>query len=209
MPKPDLENAYALNSLEDTRRLYADWAETYDQSFVEASDFVLPQRVAAAFVAAGGVGPVLDFGCGTGVVGQHLAALGAGPADGADLSPEMLAVAARKGVYRDLIEGNVLDGLTVADGTYAGVVSSGTFTHGHVGPVCLPELMRIARPGALFVLTINAQVFDQAGFGSAFAELVAENAITPIRFRRVRYYEGAEHDHAGDTGLAAVFRRTG
>ena len=66
MPKPDLENAYALSSLDDTRKLYADWAETYDKTFIEASDFVQPQRVAEAFVAAGGAGPVLDFGCGTG-----------------------------------------------------------------------------------------------------------------------------------------------
>ena len=97
--------------------------ETYDTSFIEASDFILPQHVARAFLAEGGCGPVLDFGCGTGIVGELLDGKGA-TVDGADLSSEMLAVAARKGVYRDLIEGNVLDGLTVMDGTYAGVVSS-------------------------------------------------------------------------------------
>ncbi len=86
--------------------------------------------------------------------------------------------------------------------------SAGTFTHGHVGPVCLAELMRIARPGAVFALSINAQAFDAAGFGSAFAGLVADGAITPIRFHRTPIYEGATHEHAGDTMLVAIFRRS-
>ena len=93
MTDPDLESAYALNSLDDTKRLYADWAETYDSSFAVDMDFTLPQSVAEAFAAAGGAGPVLDFGCGTGLVGAHLARLGVGSLDGADLTTEMLAVA--------------------------------------------------------------------------------------------------------------------
>ena len=93
MPKPDLEGAYALHSLEDTLKLYADWAETYDTDFAADMDFAAPQEAAEAFKLAGGGGPVLAFGCGTGLLGEPLSTLGIGPIDGADLSKEMLTVA--------------------------------------------------------------------------------------------------------------------
>jgi predicted TPR repeat methyltransferase len=206
MPKPDLENAYSLQTPEDAKRLYADWAETYDQSFAQAMDFALPQKVAKAFAAAGGAGPVLDFGCGTGLVGEELARLGVGPIDGADLSPEMLAVAERKDVYRDLIADNVLDGLTVRGGQYAGVVSSGTFTHGHVGPEALDELLRIAAPGAQFALSINGAHFDAAGFAATFNAL--GRRITGLDLPDIRFYgDKATGPHKDDTGKLALFRK--
>ena len=64
-----------------------------------------------------------------------------------------------------------------------------------------------ARPGALFCLGINSPVFDQKGFGSAFARLESTGRITPVDFREVRFYQGVDHEHAGDRGLAALFRK--
>ncbi len=204
MTEHDLDGAYALETPGDSVDYYKDWAATYDAGFVVTHGYVIPPKVAAAFLEVGGEGPVLDIGAGTGLVAEHTGDL---VIDAIDISPEMLAVAGGKGLYRALIEADLTQTLDIADGAYAGFISAGTFTHGHVGPVCLPELMRIARPGAVFALTINAQVFDSAGFGSAFATLVARGQITPIEFRRVRYYEGADHEHADDEGLMAIFRR--
>lgn len=200
----DLEGAYSLEKPEDSVAYYRDWAESYDTEFAETHGYVVPGKVARAFLEAGGAGPVLDIGAGTGLVA---AALGEVVVDGIDISQEMLDVAGAKGLYRNRICADLTRKLEIPDNAYAGFTSAGTFTHGHVGPVCLPELMRIARPGAVFALAINAQVFDGAGFGSAFAGLVADGAITPVSFAHVRYYEGAEHDHADDTGLMATFRR--
>ena len=200
-----LDGAYALETPEDSVKLYKGWAETYDTDFAQTHGYVVPQRVAQIFRQEGGQGPVLDIGAGTGLVAE---ALGDIETDGIDISQEMLDVAGGKGLYRNRIRADLTRPLDIGDDSYAGFTSAGTFTHGHVGPVCLPELMRIAQSGALFVLTINAQVFDEAGFGSAFATLVANGAITPIRFHHVRYYEGAEHEHSDDMGLVAVFRRS-
>lgn len=206
MPKPDLDNAYDLRTTDDARRLYADWAETYDASFAGAMDFVAPGRVAEAFVASGGQGPVLDFGCGTGLLGEALARLECGPVDGTDLSPEMLAVAGRKGVYRNLIAGDVFVGLDIADGTYGGVVSSGTFTHGHVGAGALDELLRVAASGAQFALSINSAHFEAAGFGAKFKDLAGQ--IAGLELLEVRFYgPNAEGAHKDDTGKIALFRK--
>ena len=154
---------------------------------------------------AGATPDVLDIGAGTGLVAGALAGL---TVDGLDISQEMLDVAGQKGLYRNRIRADLTGPLEIADASYGAFTSAGTFTHGHVGPICLAELMRIAQPGALFVLGINAGVFDQAGFGSAFADLVADGVISPIRFRKVDCYANTDHAHGDTVILLAVFRRT-
>lgn len=206
--KPSLESAYALETSDDSRRLYRDWALDYDSSFAESLGYALPRRVAEVYrdVAGPDDGPILDIGAGTGLLGAALA--GTGHAiDGVDISSEMLGRAADKRAYRALIEADLTAPLDLPDAAYGGLVSSGTFTHGHVGPEALPELFRVARPGALFVLAINVQVYDGRGFGSAFARAVAEEQIGPLDFREVRIYERDDHEHGQDTGLITLFRR--
>ena len=205
MTKPDLDSAYALGGKEETREFYKAWAETYDQTFAQDRGYRSPAEVARRFrAAADGNEPVLDVGAGTGLIG---AALDGVEIDALDLSPEMLEVAGRKGVYRKLITADLTGPLDIPDASYGGVVSSGTFTHGHVGPVCLPELIRITRPGALFVCTVIPAVYDSAGFGSALAQLVAGAQITPIRFHDFAIYDKADDSHGDEHGLIMEFHR--
>jgi SAM-dependent methyltransferase len=205
MSDPDLETAYAIDGPEGARRLYADWAATYDDGFGTAYGYVAPREVARIYHALGADAPVLDVGAGTGLVAAHL---GGVVADALDISPEMLAVAARKGLYRATIEADLTRALPLPDGVYGGVISAGTFTHGHVGPEALPELLRIAARGALFVCGTRPDVFDQMRFGSALAGLQAAGRITPVQFFDIPIYEGANHPHAGDRGLVMTFRKT-
>lgn len=201
-----LERAYTMKTPEDSVALYGDWATDYDDSFAQTHGYVAPRKIAATFreLAGDRETPVLDIGAGTGLVGEELRGLAI---DAIDISAEMLAKAEAKGVYRRHVCADLTAPLDIADASYGGFASAGTFTHGHVGPACLPELMRIARPGALFVLGIRSDAFDGAGFGSAFAALVADGAIGPVDFQHLGVYENAEHAHAGDTYLTAIFRR--
>jgi SAM-dependent methyltransferase len=205
MPDPDLETAYAIDGPEGARKLYADWAETYDDGFGTTYGYVAPREVARIYRALGADAPVLDVGAGTGLVAAHLGGL---VADALDISPEMLAVAAGKGLYRATIEADLTRVLPLPDGAYGGVISAGTFTHGHVGPEALPELLRVAARDALFVCGTKPDVFDQMGFGSALAGLQASGRITPLRFFDIPIYEGADHPHAADRGLVMTFRKT-
>ncbi|MFC3118658.1 class I SAM-dependent DNA methyltransferase [Jhaorihella thermophila] len=157
---PGLNDAYSLKSPEDSRRLYAEWAGDYDESFAAREDYQLHIHTARAFVAAGGQGPVLDVGAGTGLCGAVLCDLGVGPIDATDISGEMLTQAMRKDIYRDAIEADINEGIPVRRDSYSGIVSSGTFTHGHVGPEPIDELLRIARHGAQFALSINSDFFS-------------------------------------------------
>ena len=68
-------------------------------------------------IAAGErVGPVLDLGCGTGLVGLAIADLPVGPLIGVDVAPRMLEQARKKGVYAALIESDILQPLAPAPG---------------------------------------------------------------------------------------------
>ncbi|KAG1715167.1 Methyltransferase-like protein 27 [Nymphon striatum] len=132
--KPDLSAAYALNTPDDSVQLYADWADTYDSTFAEATGYRLPAAVAEHFVTLAGQGPVLDVGAGTGLVGAALSALGIGPVDATDISPDMLTVAKAKGHYRQLVVGNILKKLELSDGSYAGIHQRGHIYQRTCGP---------------------------------------------------------------------------
>ena len=164
-----LDDAYSLQGPDDNRQLYRRWADTYEESFIAAEGYLYHERVAALYAQRGGAGPVLDVGCGTGVVGEELAKLGIGPIDGVDISAEMLGKAAEKkregrSVYRTLIEADLTEQISIESDRYSGLVSAGTFTHGHLGPESLAELVRVAAPGALAVVGINGAHFTELGF---------------------------------------------
>lgn len=204
---PDLHAAYALTSPEDNKRLYADWARDYDDSFAAHEDYQLHIHAARAFVRAGGQGPVLDVGAGTGLCGAVLSRLGVGPIDATDISSEMLDQAMRKDIYRDAVEADLTQGLPFRSNSYAGIVSSGTFTHGHLGPDVLPALLRIARPGALFTLSINAVHYQDLGFDRALNTLTQDQirnlSLPPVRI----YGDLATGPNKDDEALIAVFEK--
>ena len=204
----DLESAYALETPEDNRRLYRAWAESYDADFVDATEFRFPSLIARAYPEAGGGWPCLDVGCGTGAVAEHMPPDAV--IDGVDLSPEMLAVAARKSRYRHLFEANLKETLPFDDARYAGLVSSGTFTHGHVGAEALDELVRIMRSGGLAIFAIKPEIWDEMGFGEAFARLTSAGMIDALTWREEKVYGDpakAPDGHADDMGRIVRFRR--
>lgn len=205
---PDLDSAYAVETPEDNLSLYRDWAETYDADFVEATTYRFPEIVTRTYLEMGGAWPCLDVGCGTGVLGEHFPADAV--LDGIDLSPDMLDVARRKNHYRTLIEANLKDPLDLPDAAYAGLVSAGTFTHGHVGPEPLSELVRILAPGAVAVITVRPQVWHDTDFEAAFTALTGKALITPPHRAEERVYADpnrAPKGHADDTGYIVTFRR--
>jgi SAM-dependent methyltransferase len=201
----DLDKAYEIHGPDDARRMYGDWAPTYEESFAQAWGYVAPREIAAILRAE--IAPeaeILDIGAGTGLVAEHLRGL---TVDALDITAGMLEIARPKGLYRNLIVEDLTKALDLPDHSYDAVISCGTFTHGHVGPECFPELLRITRPGAVFACGTIGPVLDGAGFGSALARLVAHGRITPITWRDIPIYEGAAHPHKDDRGLVMVFRR--
>ena len=161
---------------------------------------------------------MLDVGCGTGLVGVALVRDAAGEGvdwviDGVDISPEMLAVSAAKSrpdgrpLYRQPDRGRPHGGGRHRRWQLRGLLSSGTFTHGHLGPDALSGLIRFGRPGALFAIGINAEHFAAMGFAGQLAAEAGRGTIRDVDPRIVEMYlPGSEH--YGATAVVAVFRRT-
>ena len=205
LDEPDLKTAYALTSNDEVEALYEEWALSYDTSFGQAQGYQSPREVALGFIGLGGRGPVLDVGAGTGLVAEYLAKANVGPIDAVDLSASMLDVARSKGLYRDLIVADVTKPIVVA-GAYNGVVSAGTFTHGHVGPEGLQPLLDIAAPGCIFALSVNREHFVNLGFEAAIADL--SNQIDDVKLRDFRIYDDrADEDHRDDLASLLSFRK--
>ena len=204
---PDLNAAYALETPDDSRRLYADWAQTYDQEFATDMQYRMPQIVAMIYAEnAVGSRPVLDVGAGTGLLAQAIPMRASLQIDALDISPDMLQVAMDKGVYRNAIEADLTQILPIEDGVYGAVVSAGTFTHGHVGPSALDELLRIAKSGALFVLGINAEHYVERGFEAKFTAL--ESQIADFQLSSVNIYGvGADDARKNDLAQVALFSK--
>ena len=172
--KRRLPEAYDIRSPEDARRLYGDWATFYDQELVEENQYTGPELAAAVLARelADRSARIVDIGCGTGLVGEQLKTHGFSHIDGLDLVPEMLGMAAAKGAYERLIEADLLQGAPIPDASYDAAISVGTFTHNHVGPPGLVEVLRLVRPGGLFVVMINVEAYASDGYEAAFDQLV-------------------------------------
>jgi SAM-dependent methyltransferase len=130
------------------REGYAQWAPTYDDTVEGKMDVDLLERQRAVRFEGS---EVLDLACGTGRVGAWLAARGAQAVDGVDVTPEMLAHAARRGVYRRLVEGDLRD-TKLCDASYDVCTQSLACDHlPELGPL-YREVRRILRPAGQFVL---------------------------------------------------------
>lgn len=202
-----LDEAYAVETPDDNRRLYAKWASTYESGFIETKGYQYHERVAEVFVAGERpAGPTLDVGCGTGIVGEALRVRGVADIDGVDISVAMLAEATTKGVYRELIEADLTVGIDRPDDTYAGVTSAGTFTHGHLPPEPLGELIRVAMPGARFAIGINAAHWVDHGFETFLDDAVAAGRIEPYDITVVKVYAGSDPSNPDDMSNVVSFR---
>ncbi|KAK2612267.1 hypothetical protein QQS21_001693 [Conoideocrella luteorostrata] len=192
-----LARAYGLSDVDDTRSLYDQWAKTYDQEMAESSqNYVGPALASACLLKI--IGPeniaradILDAGCGTGLVGLHLAQVGAKNIDGIDLSPGMLDIARKTGVYKSLETVDLSKPIPQKDDSYKVVMCIGTFTQGHVGPEPMSELVRITEPTGLIVATVLASIWESGGYAAKVASLVEEGKVKLLSAELTDYRQGA------------------
>jgi len=144
------------------RQVFDTYAPSYDEHYGAALESNGPRAVREA-VQARCAGRrdlrALDLGCGTGLAGAALRPLSARLV-GVDVSPGMLAVARRKGLYDELVERDAMAYLAGAAEAFDLVVAQDVFPY--LGALAQPlgAARRIAAPGALLVCTLES---TQAG----------------------------------------------
>ncbi|KAM6530129.1 hypothetical protein FALCPG4_008251 [Fusarium falciforme] len=180
----NLARSLNSSSVAETLATYESWAESYNEDIGKeeytapeiASDYVFKHVGSQKITSAA----ILDAGCGTGLVGQHLAKRGVKHVDGIDLSPAMLQVARRTGIYRSLNVADLSQRLDIPDRSYGVVVCVGTLTQGHVGPSAFDEFVRVAKPGGLIVATVRESVWQRNGYEDKVRALDEGGKVTLV-----------------------------
>lgn len=200
-----LEEAYALRDDIQSYGFYSKWANEYDECMQTGLHYIAPQQLAARLsqFLHNRQAQILDVGCGTGLTALALDQLGYENFDGVDFSPDMLAVARRRSIYINLFEANLKQPLALNDSQYDAVVSTGTFTLGHLNTEPLDELARILRPGGLLACTVHREIWHKGGFAAKFETLLARQAFNELLREPAPYHAGAPED-----GLYCIYQKT-
>jgi predicted TPR repeat methyltransferase len=168
---------YQAKGVEEVAALYDSWSQTYDHEMAVAG-YRHPSICLALLTRylPRGASPLLDAGAGTGLIGEWLGIMGYPHVEALDISEGMLAKAAEKGAYKAFHRLALGGPLPFADDHFAGIVSAGVFTSGHVGVEGLDELIRICRPGGVIVLTVKNTLWE-GGFSARIAKLEGQGLV--------------------------------
>ncbi len=201
--KPQL---WTPRPVEETVEVYRDWAATYDDDLA-GRGYHTPRRIAAMlgrYLPPGG--PVLDFGCGTGISGAELALMEFAPIDGTDITDRMVEIARTKGIYRKLWVGE--PGAVPANpGKYRAIAAAGVISLGAAPPETLDLLIEALAPGGLIALSFNDPTLADGSYDAHLEARVADGAVTVL--------DRAHGPHLGEMGRGSemgsdvmVLRRT-
>ena len=163
-----LKGAYDLETPEDNILYYKSFSKDYDRVFAAGLKYSYPKSVSEEFIKNyDNSGPICDIGCGTGLVANELKQIDSSLIiDGFDISKDMINMARNKNIYRDLYEIDLTKPIKNVPKNYSGIISAGAFTHGHLGPEIINNLLYICEVGAILTIGINADHYKERGFES-------------------------------------------
>lgn len=184
-----LDRIYALEEDGDVRSFYDDAAGHYDEVLLSEIGYVSPTICAHAIAPylPDKESALIDLGCGTGLAGEALSALGYRHIDGVDFSTEMLAVAKARNCYSKLEIADLNAALDISSAGYAAAVSVGVLGQ-HVLPAALDETVRIVEPGGLVCFSVNERAFDDYGFREKIDALVTDGSATTLSLTKEAYH---------------------
>ncbi|MDG2339835.1 MAG: methyltransferase domain-containing protein [Paracoccaceae bacterium] len=167
---------------EETIQVYTDWADTYD-SDLATRGYRTPMRIAQALQPYKDelTGPILDFGCGTGLSGIVLAEAGYRNLHGTDITAEMLKIAETKNVYDKIWQSSVGD-ISVSPGDYNLIVAAGVISLGAAQPEILSDVLDVLDIGGLLAFSFNDPTLENKSYDAALdAEVSAGRAKVLFR----------------------------
>jgi predicted TPR repeat methyltransferase len=146
--------------VEYLRAVFDGYADRFEQHLISLG-YRVPGLIRAALlqhatIAAGErLGPVLDLGCGTGLVAVVLSDLPVAPLIGVDVSARMLAGAAAKHLYADLHETDLMQFLAEDATPWKAVLAADVLVYfGALREVAASVHARL-EPGGWFVFTVE------------------------------------------------------
>jgi predicted TPR repeat methyltransferase/thioredoxin-like negative regulator of GroEL len=123
----------------------------------------LIRRHVMEFAAVANTGPVLDLGCGTGLVALALSDLPLGPFTGIDVSPRMLEQAGAKGLYATLREARLPAALYEDPASWRLILAADVLTYFGALTEMFRAVFNRMRPGARFIFSLEELLPDHDG----------------------------------------------
>ncbi|MBI3453687.1 MAG: tetratricopeptide repeat protein [Rhodospirillales bacterium] len=154
-PAAPLPDSY---SPEYIRNLFDGYAGRFDEHLTAKLGYQGPAALRAAVdrIAGGRTGPfdVLDLGCGTGLSGVAFKDM-AGRLVGVDLSPRMIDIARKRGIYDRLIAGDILAALLESVSAWDIVIAADVFVYVGRLETIFPAVAAALRPRGLVAFSVE------------------------------------------------------
>ena len=164
MVKSFLKHVYS-GGTNDSRELYASWAATYDEE-VQKNGYVTPKRIANALkeIVTDKSDFILDYGCGTGLSGYALKAVGFESIDGLDVSKEMVVLAEEKSIYRNLKVFDPSDEIPIHSNQYKIITAIGVIGAGAAPLQVFDSLFALLPQNGLFAFSFNDHTLNDPSY---------------------------------------------
>lgn len=168
---------------DDVAKVYDGWAASYDAD-LRAWRYQAPLLTVAALVAAQpNAAPLLDVGCGTGLVGRELRAAGYGRIVGIDLSARSLELAEATGAYHRLERVDLqAEAIPFPDASFAAVVCVGVMTYLPDTTAMVSEFCRVTERGGSVLFTQRDDLWGPRG---CLADLEALTEVGRCRIESI------------------------
>lgn len=145
-------------------KLFDGYADTFDEHLVGPLRYTAPASLSAALRRFLGDGPrplaLLDLGCGTGLVGAEVRDI-ATRLVGVDLSPKMIELARKRGIYDEIHLLGIVDYMDGAPRQYEAVLSADVFIYiGDLDHV-FAAVSRCLVAAGLFVFSVESHYGDE------------------------------------------------
>lgn len=164
----------------ETLGIYAEWSATYDADLI-AAGYESPRRVAEAIRQfCNPYTTILDFGCGTGLSGLALQAVGFKHIDGVEISPEMLALAKLRKVYNSVWQSALGEITHVKRGQYQIIVAAGVISLGAAPPETLSLIIDHLDKGGMAGFSFNDPTVAEGSYDAILNSEILEKRVKVI-----------------------------
>lgn len=199
--------------------LFDAYAERFDTALLQQLAYRVPELLWSRIRSVLDVEPVpalahaIDLGCGTGLMGERLRRC-VSHLTGIDLSAGMIAEARRKGLYDDLVEGEILDVLSGIGYAADLVTAADVFVYcGDLPPIFAAVAPKMA-PGGLFAFSLelhegNEPCILRPSLRYAHSQQATLDALQSAGFSVISAEEEALREDRGEpmVGLVVLARR--